>query len=91
MEENGFNGEAMQPGVRWENDPGYDTWTNILFAGHTRSRKSGYSDYLFADGHVKAMAPLDTITPINRWHIFNAATVTPRALEKLQAAQKNFQ
>jgi prepilin-type processing-associated H-X9-DG protein len=92
MEENGFNGEVVAPGVRWENDPGYDTWTNILFAGHHVSGRSGHAVFLFVDGHVKTMKPLDTIAGgINMWNLFNGASVTPRALAKLQAAQKNFQ
>jgi prepilin-type processing-associated H-X9-DG protein len=35
---------------------------------HTRM-----SNYLFADGHVKAMSPMSTVTPINMWNIENTA------------------
>lgn len=91
IEENGFNSEANQPGVRWDSDSGYDTWTNILSARHYRHHQPGFSDYLFADGHAKAMKPMETVAGgINMWNVFNGASVTPRALEKLQAAQENF-
>jgi prepilin-type processing-associated H-X9-DG protein len=43
-------------------DP-YASWsTNRLFAGHL-----GTTNYAFADGHVKAMRPEDTIVGENMW------------------------
>lgn len=40
---------------------------NSLFAGHLST-----SNYLFADGHVKALRPsFDTLSPINMWTIDN--------------------
>ncbi len=35
---------------------------NFGFAGH-----NGTSNYLFCDGHAKAMKPINTATPINMW------------------------
>ena len=86
FEENGDNAQAQQIGAWWDKDDGDENWTNILYAGHL-----GTSNYLFLDGHVKAMRPLGTIIDkINRWKINNKAPVSPRALQKLQAAQDTF-
>jgi len=50
----------------WTGAPG--NWTNG-FAGH-----SGTANYLFADGHVKAMKPSQTAGPLNMWgHIDGGA------------------
>ncbi|MCC2670672.1 MAG: prepilin-type N-terminal cleavage/methylation domain [Armatimonadetes bacterium] len=38
-----------------------------LFTGH-----NGTSNYLFADGHVKALRPAQTAQPVNRWYRDNA-------------------
>jgi prepilin-type N-terminal cleavage/methylation domain-containing protein/prepilin-type processing-associated H-X9-DG protein len=45
-------------GAPWWNGWGWDTG----FAGHTNQ-----SNYLFADGHVKAMRPSQTAAPFNMW------------------------
>ena len=46
---------------------GGQNWTNIygnaLFAGHL-----GTSNYLFADGHVKSMRPMQTVAGRNLWY-----------------------
>jgi prepilin-type N-terminal cleavage/methylation domain-containing protein/prepilin-type processing-associated H-X9-DG protein len=39
-----------------------------LFSGHL-----GTANYVFADGHVKALRPAATLTPINMWHRDNIA------------------
>jgi len=86
FEKNGDNAQAQQIGALWDKDDGDENWTNILYAGHL-----GTSNYLFLDGHVKAMRPLATIAgKINRWNINNKAPVSPRALQKLNAAQHTF-
>lgn len=86
FEKNGDNAQAQQIGALWDKDDGDENWTNILYAGHLDT-----SNYLFVDGHVKAMRPLATITnKINRWNINNKAPVSPRALAKLNAAQHTF-
>lgn len=84
FEKNGDNAQAQRIGVSWEKDDGNANWTNILFAGHLTT-----SNYLFADGHVKPLRPMRTIeNKINQWNIDNKAPVSPRALQKLQAAKK---
>lgn len=86
FEENGDTPQARQSGALWEHDWFEAGWTNILFAGHL-----GKSNYLFADGHVKSLRPMDTIQGgINRWNVHNEHRVTVRALQKLQAAEANF-
>jgi prepilin-type processing-associated H-X9-DG protein len=49
---------------------GADFATN-LFAGHT-----SMTNYLFTDGHVKALRPTQTLQPVNLWTIDNTATCT---------------
>ncbi len=87
FEKNGDSAEAQQIGVPWDKDDGDENWTNILYAGHL-----GTSNYLFMDGHVKFMRPMSTVADkINRWNINNQAPISPRALQKLQAATKTFE
>jgi prepilin-type N-terminal cleavage/methylation domain-containing protein/prepilin-type processing-associated H-X9-DG protein len=48
------------------------------------------SNFLFADGHVKAMKPAATVTPVNMWNVLNAAPVAPyvtNLTDKLSAVQ----
>ena len=47
-----------------------NTYENSLFAGHL-----GTSNYLFADGHVKALRPIQTVFPVDMYSI-NAPTTT---------------
>ena len=47
---------------------GANAYADSLFTGHL-----GTSNYLFADGHVKAMRPLQTIAGVNLWYRDNAA------------------
>ena len=42
---------------------GYTYYNGTLFTGH-----KGASNYLFCDGHVEAMRPLDTIATVNLWY-----------------------
>lgn len=86
FEKNGDNAEAQQIGALWDKDDGDENWTNILYAGHL-----GGTNCLFVDGHVKFMLPMTTIAgKVNRWNINNKAPVSPRALQKLKAAQHTF-
>lgn len=86
FEDNGGFSNAHPADVPWDYDDGADKWTNILFAGH-RSR----SVYAFADGHVKTLLPMETIANhCNMWHLNNDDPVSPRALAKLKAAERNF-
>lgn len=59
----------------------YTAYGDVLFAGHL-----GTSNYLFADGHVKAMRPLQTGTPLNMWYS-NNAPLSATGLQVLQVAQ----
>jgi len=43
--------------------------TDFAFAGHT-----GRANYIFCDGHVKAMRPVDTATPFNMWGALGSST-----------------
>ena len=44
-----------------------DTWKERGYAGHL-----GTANYLYADGHVKALMPTKTATPLNQWGRGNA-------------------
>ncbi len=48
---------------------GYDAWKICMaangFKGHLRT-----GNFLFADGHVKALRPVATLLPLNRWGSF---------------------
>lgn len=44
-----------------------DGWVNEAWSGHT-----GSANYAFADGHVKALKPAQTMTGINMWGKFNS-------------------
>ena len=86
FEKNGDNAQAQQIGALWNKDDGDENWTNILYAGHL-----GGTNYLFVDGHVKFMRPMTVIADkVNRWNVNNKAPVSPRALQKLKAAQHTF-
>jgi prepilin-type processing-associated H-X9-DG protein len=37
------------------------------------------TNFLFCDGHVKALKPMATISPVNMWNISN--TVAPSAMQ----------
>ncbi len=60
-----------------------------LFAGHL-----GMSNYAFADGHVKAMKPLATLTPTNLWtrdnRAFDNTSQTNTARAMLARAQTKY-
>ncbi len=56
----------------------FDPQSRALWAGHTDR-----SNYLFADGHVKSLRPMDTQT---FWHR-SAVPLTPNAIDILQGAQ----
>lgn len=53
---------------------------NIGFQNHL-----GTTNFLFADGHVKALKPTATVTPINMWNITNAPA-PPALVSALQIA-----
>ncbi len=86
FEENGFNEQSQEIGVPWDVDDDNENWTNIVYAGHL-----GTSNYLYADGHVKSLTPMKTIAGgVNKWHLNVHDAVSPRAREKLLAADRNF-
>lgn len=61
-----------------------DCWNPpALFAGH-----SGFANYLFADGHVKAMRLTATVTPVNMWDIQDAANNVPAPAAAILYAQQ---
>jgi len=50
----------------------YDTTNGCYLTSH-----NGMSEFVFADGHAKAMKPLPTITPLYMWVIKNQSTTSP--------------
>ncbi len=50
----------------------------------------GTSNYLFADGHVKALRPLATITGTNMWNITNTAAPNNNLRDYLGVAQNEM-
>ena len=58
------------------------TFANEHFNGHL-----GTSNYLFADGHVKALKATATGTPVNMWNIEETGDNCPPLNALLQAAQ----
>ncbi len=73
-----FAGEVVTNvrGLSWINWVAPSNW-NSLFVGHL-----GTSNYLFLDGHVKAMRPTQTITPFNMWGYYEG---TPTAVTPVDA------
>lgn len=68
--------ESGYPTVAW-NDYGEPWWPDFYFkllgfAGHLST-----SNYLFADGHVKAMRPLNTAQPFNMWGAMDSNSTGP--------------
>ena len=61
-----------ETGRRDRGDPEY--WNNN--ADTTVRNHLGQSNWLFVDGHVKAMKPMATITDVNIWNITNAPAPT---------------
>jgi len=57
--EEGAVGEAYDPNFNFDNSASNKT---ALFAGHL-----GTMNNLFADGHVKSLKPVATMTPVNMW------------------------
>ena len=54
---------------RGRQDPKFRDDTNdLLFVDHMQQ-----TNFLFCDGHVKAMRPVATVTPVNMWNVTNAA------------------
>jgi prepilin-type processing-associated H-X9-DG protein len=58
-------------GVGSPDDPVNNNKNDQVFVGHM-----GTGNFLFADGHVKAMKPLATILPTNMWRRDNAVPTT---------------
>jgi prepilin-type processing-associated H-X9-DG protein len=63
---------------------GNSFYEGTLFSGHL-----GTSNYLFADGHVKSLRPLQTVQGTNLWYSDNAA-ITSNGLHVLQVAESQF-
>lgn len=63
----------------------YRAYGDLLFAGHL-----GRSNYLFADGHVKALRPLQTVAGVNMWYRDNAP-ISNTGRNVLSQAEQNFQ
>ncbi len=55
-----------------------------IFAGH-----SGRSNYLFADGHVKALKPTQTAQPVNLWYI-DHSPLSATGMNVLRTAESRF-
>lgn len=76
-----INGGCGQPGATANifancmltNDPCGGTGNKFL--GH-----AGRSNFLFADGHVKTLIPLQTAVPVNMWPIEQDGTAAPAGL-----------
>jgi prepilin-type N-terminal cleavage/methylation domain-containing protein/prepilin-type processing-associated H-X9-DG protein len=51
----------------------------------------GTTNFLFADGHVKALKPTATVTPTNMWNITNAAPSNGNLISWMQAHQTRIQ
>jgi prepilin-type N-terminal cleavage/methylation domain-containing protein/prepilin-type processing-associated H-X9-DG protein len=60
----------------------YTAYSDLLFAGHLQT-----SNYLFADGHVKSMRPVQTGTPTNLWYSDNSP-LSASGQQVLQIAQQ---
>lgn len=65
-------------GQSWSN-----VYGNVLFAGHL-----GTSNYLFADGHVKSLRPLQTIQGTNLWYRTNTP-ISSTGRDALTLAEQN--
>lgn len=63
---------------------GKSFYEGTLFAGHL-----GTSNYLFADGHVKALRPIQTAQPVNLWNKDHLA-ITPDAMIVINKATQEF-
>ncbi len=66
----------------------YDPTRGSYLTNHT-----GMSNYVFADGHAKAMRPRSTTTPLNMWVVAQQNTTTPSsqwvtAITSAEAAMK---
>jgi prepilin-type N-terminal cleavage/methylation domain-containing protein/prepilin-type processing-associated H-X9-DG protein len=51
----------------------------------------GTTNFLFADGHVKALKPTATVTPTNMWNITNTAPPNTNLITWMQAHQTRIQ
>ena len=63
----------------------YTGYSDLLFSGHL-----GTGNYLFADGHVKAMRPIATGTPVNMWYSDNSP-LSATGQQVLRTAQQRAQ
>ncbi len=59
---------------------------NIRFRNHLTT-----TNWLFADGHVKTMKPLATVTPVNMWNVDNGAPLVSDLQDGLGQAQTAMQ
>jgi len=60
-----------EAGLCWVDWEGNTRWQDNGFGGHLAT-----SNYLFADGHVKSLKPLATVTPMNMWGSMNDNATT---------------
>jgi prepilin-type N-terminal cleavage/methylation domain-containing protein/prepilin-type processing-associated H-X9-DG protein len=56
------------------------TFSDHMFAGHL-----GTANFVFADGHVKAMKPINTATPINMWNVEETNDALPELVDRMGA------
>ena len=56
---------------------------SIMFKGHLQT-----ANFLFADGHVKALKPIATGSPINMWNIEETGDADPNLMIALNSWQK---
>jgi prepilin-type N-terminal cleavage/methylation domain-containing protein/prepilin-type processing-associated H-X9-DG protein len=75
----------VDAGVHTENGKNITYYGEALFAGH-----SGRTNYLFADGHVKAMKPTQTFHPLNLWYRDNSP-LSAAGQNVLRRAEQLFQ
>ena len=66
--------------IHMNNAPDRFSNPNYSFTGHL-----GTVVFAFADGHVKAMRPTQTGSPINMWNIEEDNDARPQLMERLQA------
>ncbi len=74
---------AEKSGTAGNQDPEFWVYSDhIHFTNHL-----GTSNYLFADGHVKAMKPTATFSPVNMWNITNTVPTSTQLRDLLGIAQ----
>lgn len=64
--------------IRFHDTPAFFSNPNAVFTGHLQT-----ANFLFADGHVKAMKPMATGTPVNMWTCEHDGAAPAPLLERL--------